>query len=75
MREKIKFRGLHADAYIHPEERKMRIDSDFNLVSKGLDALNDINVSAVKQVTLGRHIEVLSCGIHRVWMTALWLVL
>lgn len=58
MRDKIKLTGLYADAYTHPEEKKMHMDGDFHLVTKGMDLLNDINVSVVKQITLGRHIEV-----------------
>jgi len=58
MSEKIRLDGLCAVDYMHPEEKKMQLDVDFPLVSKGLDMLNDINVSVVKQITLGRHIEV-----------------
>lgn len=53
--------GLSAKDYMHPEENAMRLSGDFKLVSKGLDALNDLNVSVLQRITLGRHIEITEC--------------
>jgi len=58
MSKRIPLPGLKASDYIHPQEAKMKIGDSGSLVSKGLDILNDINVSLVKRITLGRHIEV-----------------
>lgn len=58
MNNKKQLTGLQVRDYMHPQEKKLRLDSDFDLVSKGLDLLNDLNVSVVQRITLGRHIEV-----------------
>lgn len=58
IRERIVFNGLKADDYISPEESKMLLSGDMALVTKGLDMLNDVCVSLVQRITLGRHIEI-----------------
>lgn len=58
MSNKVKLTGLCSADYTHPEEKKMQSDADFALVTRGLNVLNDINVSVLKQMTLGKHIEV-----------------
>lgn len=49
--------GISSNDYIHPTEKKIRINSSEN-ISKGLDALNDLSVSLVRRITLGKHIHV-----------------
>lgn len=57
-RERIILNGLKVDDYISPEESKMLLSGDMPLVTKGLDMLNDVCVSLVQRLTLGRHIEI-----------------
>ena len=57
-RERIKLIGLKSDDYIAPEESKMLLSGDMALVTKGLDLLNDLCVSLIQRITLGRHIEI-----------------
>lgn len=49
--------GISPDDYIHPAEKKVRINSA-EIISKGLDVLNDLSVSLVRRITLGKHIHV-----------------
>lgn len=58
MSEKLMLKGVSSEDYIHPLEQKMRLTSDMKLVSKGLDVLNDLSVSLIRRITLGKHIEV-----------------
>ena len=58
VKERIVLNGLKSDDYLSPEERKMLISGDMALVAKGLDMLNDVCVSLVQRLTLGKHIEI-----------------
>lgn len=58
VRERIVLNGLKKDDFISPEESKMLLSGDMALVTKGLDMLNDLCVSLVQRLTLGRHIEI-----------------
>lgn len=49
--------GISPDDYTHPIEKKMKINNSV-IISKGLDALNDLSVSLVRRITLGKHIHV-----------------
>lgn len=50
--------GISAEDYIHPREKAMKLNQDVGLISKGLDALNDLSVAMARRITLGRHIAV-----------------
>lgn len=58
LRKRVVLSGLKADDYISPEESSMLLSGDMALVTKGLDMLNDLCVSLVQRLTLGRHIEI-----------------
>lgn len=57
-RKRIMLTGLKTNDYISPEESSMRLSGDMALVTKGLDLLNDLCVSLIRRLTLGRHIEI-----------------
>lgn len=58
MQNKIRLSGLKAEQYIHPQERQMKTIKEYPMIIEGLNRLNDWNVSLVRQITLGRHMEV-----------------
>lgn len=57
-KEKQYLAGISTGDYIHPAEQRMKLDVDSGLISKGLDVLNDLSVSLIRRITLGRHIAV-----------------
>lgn len=57
-RKRMILTGLKAGDYISPEESSMLLSGDIPLVTKGLDLLNDLCVSLIRRLTLGRHIEI-----------------
>lgn len=49
-------RDLKVDEYIHPIEKKIRLEEG-SVVAKGLDLIGDINLSLIKRITLGCDVE------------------
>ena len=49
-------RGITPDLYIHPIERKVRIESG-SMLANGLDFAGDLNLAFIKRITLGCNIE------------------
>lgn len=50
--------GLSQAEYIHNDELTMRHGTESNIISIGLDKINDISVALMRKMTLGRYIEV-----------------
>lgn len=59
LRDKIIFKGLRAEDYMHPEEKFFadRNPENFLLIREGLDFLNDVGVQFVRQITEGKWCE------------------
>lgn len=56
--KKIVFSNLQVNDYIHPDEIKIFNNSDNKtLIDKGLNTLNDVSVSMVRKITLGKYIK------------------
>lgn len=55
---KIIFKGLKLEDYIHPEEKNFCFGAEnISLVQEGLDFLNDLSIQLVRQITEGKWVE------------------
>lgn len=54
----IILKGLKATDYVHPQETAFRHSDQQTIADKGLDALNDMSVTMLKKITLGKNAEV-----------------
>ncbi|MBR5565275.1 MAG: hypothetical protein IKW08_03815 [Roseburia sp.] len=57
---KIGLHGLSVEQYMHPQEKQMKLAKEYSMINEGLNILNDLNVSLVRRITLGRHMEATS---------------